>query len=383
MESSKQQEEEKSTLISTITTTDESRLAQLSLDEQADPLAFVAHELRIKFDQDTRDSLRKEIEGEANYQDKVKKLLDILRTKHDGNYKVLKQIDKLVPLYDAHDFWDSQPVPKAYEKIDESLFDQAIDVVKTVADVKQVPFNLPQGYYWADVDISKREEAQEVYELLTQNYVEDDDNMFRFDYSIEFLQWALTPPGFHKEWLFGVRGGKKNKLFGFISGIPIDCVVRGKSMKMAEINFLCVHKSLRTKRLATVLIKEVTRRVNLHDIWQALYTAGVLIPLPISKTTYWHRSLNPKKLVEVGFSSLPANMPMARYVKLLKLPTDPTIKGLRPMKKSDVSIVCKLLNEYLKKFEVHLHFSESEVEHFVMPRVGVVDTYVVENPESK
>lgn len=149
--------------------------------------------------------------------------------------------------------------------------------------------------------------------------MEDDDNMFRFDYSIEFLQWALTPPGFHKEWLFGVRGGKKNRLFGFISGIPVDCVARGNKMQMAEINFLCVHKSLRTKRLATVLIKEVTRRVNLHDIWQAIYTAGILIPLPIAKTTYWHRSLNPKKLVEVGFSSLPAQTPMARYVKMLKI----------------------------------------------------------------
>ena len=157
--------------------------------------------------------------------------------------------------------------------------------------------------------------------------------MFRFDYSIKFLQWALTPPGFHKEWLFGVRGGKKDKLFGFISGIPVDCVVRGNKMKMAEINFLCVHKSLRAKRLATVLIKEVTRRVNLHDIWQAVYTAGVLIPLPISKTTYYHRSLNPKKLVEVGFSSLPPHTPMARYVKMLKIQTETTIKGLRPMEK--------------------------------------------------
>jgi len=74
---------------------------------------------------------------------------------------------------------------------------------------------------------------------------------------------------------------------------------------MAEINFLCVHKSLRTKRLAPVLIKEVTRRVNLHNIWQAIYTAGIVIPKPIAKTTYWHRSLNPKKLLDVGFSSLP------------------------------------------------------------------------------
>lgn len=77
----------------------------------------------------------------------------------------------------------------------------------------------------------------------------------------------MTPPGHYKDWLFGVRGGKKNKLYGFISGIPVTTCVRGKSIKMAEINFLCVHKSLRTKRLAPVLIKEVTRRVNLRNIW--------------------------------------------------------------------------------------------------------------------
>jgi glycylpeptide N-tetradecanoyltransferase len=210
------------------------------------------------------------------------------------------------PLYDIHDFWDSQPVPKAYDTVDPAMYDKPIDVEKTVTDVKPEPYVLPPGYYWSDVDINDPVQADEVYKLLTQNYVEDDDNMFRFDYSIAFLQWALTPPGYHKEWLFGVRGGAKNRLFGFISGIPVDNVVRGKQIKMAEINFLCVHKNLRTKRLATVLIKEVTRRVNLHNIWQAIYTAGILIPLPISKTTYWHRSLNPKKLVEVGFSSLPA-----------------------------------------------------------------------------
>jgi glycylpeptide N-tetradecanoyltransferase len=93
--------------------------------------------------------------------------------------------------------------------------------------------------------------------------------------------------------------------------------------------------------------------------------------------------LNPKKLVEVGFSSLPANTPMARYVKLLKLPNELSIKGLRPMKSSDVNVVTSLLNEYLKRFEVHLHFSEAEVEHFLVPREGVIDTYVVENEETK
>lgn len=201
--------------------------------------------------------------------------------------------------------------------------------------------------------------------------------MFRFDYSIEFLQWALTPPGYHKDWLFGVRGGKKNKLFGFISGIPVHTNVRGKKLLMAEINFLCVHKNLRTKRLAPVLIKEVTRRVNVLNIWQAIYTAGIVIPKPIAKTTYWHRSLNPKKLVEVGFSALPPNTPMARYVKLLKIPTETTIPGIRVMTKKDVGQVHTLLTEYLKKFPVHFEFSPEEIEHFLVPREGVIDSYVV------
>ena len=87
--------------------------------------------------------------------------------------------------------------------------------------------------------------------------------MFRFDYSVQFLQWALAVPEAYEGWVFGVRGGAKKSLFGFISGIPVKMSVNGKEIKMAEINFLCVHKKLRTKRLAPVLIKEVTRRVNL------------------------------------------------------------------------------------------------------------------------
>ena len=40
------------------------------------------------------------------------------------------------------------------------------------------------------------------------------------------------------------------------------------------------------------------------DIWQAAYTAGAVLPKPVATTQYWHRSLNPKKLISVGFSRL-------------------------------------------------------------------------------
>lgn len=51
---------------------------------------------------------------------------------------------------------------------------------------------------------------------------------------------------------------------------------------VSEINFLCVHKKLRNKRLAPVLIKEVTRRCNVMGIFQAIYTVGMYLPTPIS-----------------------------------------------------------------------------------------------------
>lgn len=110
-------------------------------------------------------------------------------------------------------------------------------------------------------------QAEDLYVLLTRNYVEDEDAMFRFDYRVEFLRWALLPPGQRPEWLLGVRAGAKRRLFGFISAIPVQLSVNGKDVTTVEINFLCVHKDLRAKRLAPVLIKEITRRVNIQNIW--------------------------------------------------------------------------------------------------------------------
>jgi glycylpeptide N-tetradecanoyltransferase len=95
-------------------------------------------------------------------------MLDYLKkTKYGENRKVLRNIDNVEPLYDIHEFWDSQPVPKAYEKIDESMYDQQIDQLKTVAEVRPEPYTLPAGYCWAIIDINNRVEAQEVYDLLT------------------------------------------------------------------------------------------------------------------------------------------------------------------------------------------------------------------------
>ncbi len=48
--------------------------------------------------------------------------------------------------------------------------------------------------------------------------------------------------------------------------------------------------------------QEITRRVNLRDIWQAAYTAGRVLPKPVASCQYWHRSLDPKKVSQSRFA---------------------------------------------------------------------------------
>ena len=126
----------------------------------------------------------------------------------------------------------------------------------------------------------------------------------------------------HSKYFSKVRVAKSNKLVGFISAVPAHVRIYTKSKQMVEINFLCVHKKLRAKRLAPVLIREITRRVNLQGIFQAVYTAGVVLPKPVGTCRYWHRSINPKKLIEVKFSHLSRNMTMQRHLKLYRLPDE-------------------------------------------------------------
>jgi glycylpeptide N-tetradecanoyltransferase len=167
-----------------------------------------------------------------------------------------------------------------------TVINSEIEAAKPLEEVQKEPYSLGPTFEWCTVDVDDGPQLQEVYDLLYQNYVEDDDNMFRFDYSKEFLLWALKPPGFLRQWHLGVRVISNKKLVGFISAIPANLRIYEKVVHLVEINFLCVHKKLRAKRMAPLLIKEITRLVHLTNTWQAVYTAGRLLPRPISISKY-------------------------------------------------------------------------------------------------
>jgi glycylpeptide N-tetradecanoyltransferase len=289
-------------------------------------------------------------------------------------------------------FWKTQPVPNLDEKIDS---EGPIDSAKTPADVPDVEYPLISSFEWSTIDVEAEGALEEVYQLLYEHYVEDRDATFRFKYSHEFLKWGLKPPGWRKDWHVGVRVKDTNKLVAFISAIPVNLKLTesNKTLPSVEINFLCVHKKLRSKRLAPILIKEITRRVNKQDIWHALYTAGVVLPSPVSTCRYTHRPINWSKLHDVGFSHLLKSQTKAGMVAHYALPNTTKTPGLRPMKNADLDQVYELFTTFQEKFKLIQVFEKEELGHWLLGGKSrktdsssiseVIKTYVVEDDAGK
>ncbi|KAJ8881502.1 hypothetical protein PR048_017984 [Dryococelus australis] len=326
-------------------------------------------------DENNTDALPKELPPPARCNvsiQEIKEAMEVLSFQQV--YKPAKTTEEA--LRQQHNFWNTQPVPKLDEKI---TCNEPIEPDRDVSEIRQEPYSLPDGFQWDTLNLSDPLVLKELYMLLNENYVEDDDSMFRFDYPPEFLKWALQPPGWRQEWHCGVRVIRSHRLVGFISAIPATLRIYDHTQKMVEINFLCVHKKLRSKRVAPVLIREITRRVNLTGIFQAAYTAGVVLPKPVGMCRYWHRSLNPRKLIEVKFSHLSRNMTMQRTLKLYKLPESTRTPGFRKLTERDLPAARRLLAEYLTKFDLAPAFDEEEFRHWFLPRPGVIDSFVVDD----
>lgn len=93
----------------------------------------------------------------------------------------------------SYKFWQTQPVPKFGESsvpIEEGPF-KIVDIEK----VPKEPGALLPGFEWVTMDLTKEEEIQELFSLLYGHYVEDDEAMFRFNYSESFLRWFVHDAG--------------------------------------------------------------------------------------------------------------------------------------------------------------------------------------------
>ena len=86
----------------------------------------------------------------------------------------------------SYKFWQTQPVPKFGEgkQIEDGPFQ-----TMAIEDVPKQPVPLIDGFEWVTMDLTNDEVLQEVFDLLSGHYVEDNEAMFRLNYPKPFLRW--------------------------------------------------------------------------------------------------------------------------------------------------------------------------------------------------
>lgn len=236
-------------------------------------------------------------------------------------------------------FWDKQPVPQ-----DGYTYESGREIEKEKV-ITHEPVSLPQGFSWCKPPL------EEAHKLLHDHYVCDET--FRLSYSLETLKWATS----HES--RGIREDASDTLIGYISSVPIKVRVCQDVLPMVQINFLCVHSDYRDRGFAPVLISEIKRIANTEDVWQAIYTAVTKIPGSITKSSYWHRFLNVKRLVKTGFYQ--TNRLREKYFE---------IRGnsqFRRMTQRDVPKVTKVLKKYFEGFKVAPKIDKEWVKHWMLP----------------
>jgi len=88
----------------------------------------------------------------------------------------------------SYKFWQTQPVQRFDEDFSKEVAEGPIKVIDP-EKVSKEPDRLLEGFEWTTLDLTNQEELQELWDLLTNHYVEDDNAMFRFRYSQSFLHW--------------------------------------------------------------------------------------------------------------------------------------------------------------------------------------------------
>lgn len=259
-----------------------------------------------------------------------------------------------------HRFWQSQPIQTNFD-ISENNFIKNNDEMKNI--YKQEPYKLPDGFYWYNFDLQDDKDMNEIYNFLLNNYTESDDNTMRIHYSKELIKWSLLLPFNKKDFNIGIY--HKQKLIGTIFGVPIKINSFGKEIITLDINFLCVNKMYRDKRLSPVLIKEISRRAVYNNIYTGYYTTYLDLPNKLSTCNYYQKPLNVKKLLDIDYMDNPKRIPEKLFIRKYKILSNTTI-NIRKIEKKDLQECYNKFNLYNKQYKLYPIYTIDEFEYKFM-----------------
>lgn len=201
----------------------------------------------------------------------------------------------------------------------------------------------------------------EIHALITDHYIEDNQQIFRMIYSKDYLYWYFNH--IPSQYIIGLI--YHSKLVGLISAMPLDMVIHNEKMSVSYVNFLCIQKKLRKMGLAKLLINELQSRLGDTSI---IYT-GI-------------HAVNASPLCSVSSYIIPINYAKLHKIEFINeddIGSRPIIDDnpLHLMKQNHVSDITIKLNSHYSNYQVRPNFTGDMCHHFFLPKKNVVYSFVV------
>lgn len=203
------------------------------------------------------------------------------------------------------------------------------------------PAALPSGFEWCRIDAGDPVHLRELVAFLKANYIEATNAMgaqYRMQITTEFMEWCLNTPYNLLDGVIGIRATASGKLMAFLSCTPMHTLFKQAPLCCTHVNFLCVHRKLRNKRILPTIVREAARMGMVHDIPQGAYTSERLLHEPIAVCRYHLRVLDPVAVARTDFVDAQT---MSRLQ--WRLPVSHKTRGLRAMTAEDAPAVRELL----------------------------------------
>lgn len=273
------------------------------------------------------------------------------RTREEKIKNAYKTVNET--LLREHKFWSKEPLGKKQNEIKDTTENKS----------------LPEEIEIRTVDIVK--DIHKVASLLINHYVEDPLAVFSLQYSTEFIKWQLNSPSVYRDWNVGLYD--KESLIGFISAAAINIKIKESHPKTAVVNFLCVHKEYRKRRLSPVLIKEITKRVNKEGIYTALFTSGEKLPYIFTRSRYYHKILRSGQLIESGFCEEEHIQSMA-HESLLSY-SMPTV-SYRKAREEDLPRIYEMYRKKYRTMDISADYTYDQFKYYTFTREGLCDLLI-------
>lgn len=278
-----------------------------------------------------------------------------------------------------YSYWKTKPVANFGEiSLVSQNIESNLENRKVYASDEEI--KLPESMKWVSVDINNNESLSNVSKFLQTYYSTDDSDNFSYDYTNDFLKWAIGNDNI----CLTIVSKKSNAICGFISASFKKITVFEATKKFAVVNFLCAHPLYRTKNIAQTLIDEITRRTVKSGIQQGCFATQRLVPTPITTLRYYNRPTNYVKLQKYGFIDLEMMKPEKKRdpEKMQKMFDVVGDCGYIPMTLEHIEQVYKIYNTFINRYNIYVNYTLEDLSNNLLGNTNVVKSFVCVNNEN-